>query len=232
MRGDDGVFIFSISHIGQKGVCLLFFEFYEEIQKLFTRAFPPRTPPHPKLKIWGSSRGNNIALLLRVWVLKKEENTNVLQNSYLCTRIAIRFFLNAFINLSALQAAVEIAANALYNWDIHLISSSVARSTSDRSSIPSRVRSGSYVSSSSVRASFSISASSKSHRVFFVTNLPKITKHFFRQRSAATRQINFIKFVANRTDQCPNFSLIKIWSTTSTCSRSVYYGQLCSAISL
>lgn len=50
MRGDDGVFVFSTSHIGQKGVCLLFFEFCEEIQKLFTRAFPPRTPPHPKLK--------------------------------------------------------------------------------------------------------------------------------------------------------------------------------------
>jgi hypothetical protein len=58
-------------------VCLLNFEFYEEIQNSkvvqFTRAFPPRTPPHPKLKIWGSSRGNNIALLLRVWVLKKKK---------------------------------------------------------------------------------------------------------------------------------------------------------------
>ena len=81
--------------------------------------------------------------------VKKEENTHVLQNSYLCTRIAIRFFLNAFINLSALQATVEIAANALYNWDIHLISSSVARSTSSRSSVPSRVRTGSYRISSS-----------------------------------------------------------------------------------
>jgi len=161
-------------------VCLLFFEFYEEIQKLFTRAFPPRTPPHPKLKIWGSSRGNNIALLLRVWVLKKEENTNVLQNSYLCTRIAFRFFLNAFINLGALKATVNVAANALYNWDIHLISSSVARSTSSRSSVPSRVRAGSHrVSSSSAVRFFNISASSKSHRVFFVTTLPKITKNFF-----------------------------------------------------
>ena len=112
-------------------------------------------------------------------VKKKEENTHVLQNSYLCTRIAIRFFLNAFINLSALQATVEIAANALYNWDIHLISSSVARSTSDRSSVPSRVRSSSGKSSRfAVRAFFSVSASSKSHRVFFVTTLPKITKNF------------------------------------------------------
>ena len=116
-----------------------------------------------------------------MWELKKEENTNVLQNSYLSTRIAIRFFLNAFINLRALQATVEIAANALYNWDIHLISSSVARSTSSRSSKPSRVRTGSHrvSSSSAVRSFFSISASSKSHRVFFVTTLPKITMDFF-----------------------------------------------------
>lgn len=118
---------------------------------------------------------------MEVKVKKKEENTHVLQNSYLCTRIAFRFFLNAFINLSATKATVNVAANALYNWDIHLVSSSIARSTSDRSSIPSRVRSSSHVSRSIVRASFSISASSKSHRVFFVTNLPKITKHFFRQ---------------------------------------------------
>ena len=154
-------------------MCLLIFEFYEEIQNSkvveFTRAFPPRTPPHPKLKIWGSSRGNNIALLLRVSEVlkKKEENTHVLQNSYLCTRIAFRFFLCALINLCALKATINVAANALYNWDIHLISSSVARSTSDRSSVPSRVRSGSYrISSSSIRAFFCVSASSKSHRVF------------------------------------------------------------------
>jgi len=154
-------------------VCLLFFEFCEEIQKLLTRAFPPRTPPHPKLKIWGSSRGNNIALLLRVWVLKKEENTNVLQNSYLCTRIAFRFFLNAFINFGALQAAINVAANALNNRDIHLKSSSIARSTSSRSSVPSRVRTGSYrvSSSSAVRLFFSISASSKSHCVKLMTFL-------------------------------------------------------------
>jgi len=51
VRGDDGVFVFSIAHVGVcQGVCPLFFEFYEEIQKLFTRAFPPRTPRHPKLK--------------------------------------------------------------------------------------------------------------------------------------------------------------------------------------
>lgn len=51
MRGDDCVFVFSIAHGGVcQGVCPLFFEFYEEIQKLFTRAFPPRTPRHPKLK--------------------------------------------------------------------------------------------------------------------------------------------------------------------------------------
>ena len=51
MRGDDGVFVFSIAHVGVcQGVCPLFFEFCEEIQKLFTRAFPPRTPRHPKLK--------------------------------------------------------------------------------------------------------------------------------------------------------------------------------------
>lgn len=112
--------------------------------------------------------------------LKKEENTNVLQNSYLCTRIAFRFFLNAFINFSALQATIDVATNTLYYWDIHLISSSVARSTSSRSSVPSRVRTGSYrVSSSSTVRFFNISAFSKSHRVFFVTTLPKITKHFF-----------------------------------------------------
>lgn len=116
-------------------------------------------------------------------VKKKEENTHVLQNSYLCTRIAFRFFLCALINLCALKATVNVAANALYNWDIHLISSSVARSTSDRSSIPSRVRSGSYrISSSSTIRFFSVSASSKSHRVFFVTTLPKIAKHFFSLR--------------------------------------------------
>ena len=116
-------------------------------------------------------------------VKKKEENTHVLQNSYLCTRIALRFFLNAFINLSALKATINVAANALYNWDIHLISSSVARSTSSRSSVPSRVRTGSYRVSSScaVRSFFSISASSKSHCVKLMTFLilkfaaPKVT---------------------------------------------------------
>lgn len=126
-------------------------------------------------------------------VKKKEENTHVLQNSYLCTRIAFRFFLNAFINLGATKATVNVAANALYNWDIHLISSSVARSTSDRSSVPSRVRSGSYRISrrSAVRASFSVSASSKSHHVFFVTTLPKITKHFFYCRCVRNRRCTF-----------------------------------------
>jgi len=167
-----------------------------------------------------------------VSVLKKRRKYPCITKLLASTRIAFRFFLCALINFSALQATVDVATNALYNWDIHLISSSVARSTSDRSSCPSRVRSSSYVSGSSIRTFFCISASSKSHRVFFVTNLPKITKHFFRRRSATTRQINFIKFVAHRTDQCPNFRLIKIWSTTSTCSRSVYYGQLCSVISL
>lgn len=104
--------------------------------------------------------------------LKKEENTNVLQNSYLCTRIAFRFFLNAFINLGATKATIDIAANTLYNWDIHLISSSVARSTSSRSSVPSRVRTSSYrISSSSTERFFSISASSKSHGVKIVTIL-------------------------------------------------------------
>ena len=34
-------------------------------------------------------------------------------------------------------------------------------------------------SSRSIRAFFSVSASSKSHRVFFMTTLPKITRHFF-----------------------------------------------------
>jgi len=108
-----------------------------------------------------------------VKVKKKEENTHVLQNSYLCTRIAFRFFLNAFINLGATKATVNVATNALYNWDIHLISSSVARSTSSRSSVPSRVRSGSYrvSSSSAVRSFFSISASSKSHCVKLMTFL-------------------------------------------------------------
>lgn len=112
-------------------------------------------------------------------VKKKKKIPMYYKNSYLCTRIAIRFFLYAFINFCALQATINVASNALYNWDIHLISSSVARSTSDRSSWPSRVRSSLHVPSSSVRASFSISASAESHRVFFVTTLPKISKHFF-----------------------------------------------------
>lgn len=137
--------------------------------------------------------GNNNSpphLLFRVRSFKKEENTHVLQNSYLSTRIAIRFFLCALINFCALQATINVASNALNHRDIHLISSSVAasvaRSTSDRSSCPSRVRSSSYKSSSSVRAFFSISASSESHRVFFVTTLPKIKEHFF----CAQNQLN------------------------------------------
>ena len=115
----------------------------------------------------------------RGYFKKKEENTHVLQNSYLCTRIAFRFFLNALINFCAPEATIDVAPNALYNRNIHLISSSVARSTSDRSSVQSRVRSSSYKPNSPIRASFTISASSKSHRVFLMTTLPKIAKDFF-----------------------------------------------------
>ena len=156
---------------GKKACVFCCLNFMKNSNSLLGRS--PLGPPTPQIKIWGSSRGNNIALLLRVWGLKKEENTNVLQNSYLSTRIAIRFFLNAFINFGALQATVEIATNALYNWDIHLISSSVARSTSSRSSKPSRVRTGSYrvSNSSAVRSFFSISASSESHCVKIMTFL-------------------------------------------------------------
>ena len=52
MRSDDGVFVFSIAHVGVwQGVCPFYLNFmwYLNIQK-FTRAFPPRTPRHPKLK--------------------------------------------------------------------------------------------------------------------------------------------------------------------------------------
>ena len=144
MRGDDCVFVFSIAHGGVcQGVCPLFFEFYEEIQKLFTRAFPPRTPRHPKLKF-----GEVVEVIILLYYLgcrtqkkksvllgdfarpcgkaraggqkKKEENTHVLQNSYLCARIAFRFFLCAFINLAAPKAAIEIASNAFnYRYSIH-----------------------------------------------------------------------------------------------------------------
>lgn len=108
------------------------------------------------------------------------------QNFYLSTRIAIRFFIYAFINFTAFKATVEIAANALYsNWrDIHLKSSSIARSASvscSRSSKPSRVRSSSHRVSSgfAVRAFFSITSLSESHRVFIVTYLPKVTMNLF-----------------------------------------------------
>ena len=52
---------------------------------------------------------------------KKEENTHVLQNSYLCARIAFRFFLCAFINFATPKAAIEIASNAFNHWyGIHI----------------------------------------------------------------------------------------------------------------
>jgi len=118
-----------------------------------------------------------------VGVKKKKKIPMYYKTPILCTRIAFRFFLNAFIYLGALKATINVATNALYNWDIHLISSSVARSTSSRSSVPSRVRTGSYriSSSSAVRSFFSISTSSKSHCVKLMTFLilkfaaPKVT---------------------------------------------------------
>ena len=112
-------------------------------------------------------------------MLKKRRKYHCITKLLVSTRIAFRFFLYALINFCTFHTTINVAANALNNWDIHLKSSSVARSTSERSSVPSRVRTGLHVSSSSVRAFFSISASSKSHRVFIVTTLPKITKHFF-----------------------------------------------------
>lgn len=52
MRGDDGVFVFSVAHGGVCQACvLLFLNFMKGFEfKKFTRAFPPMTPPHPKLK--------------------------------------------------------------------------------------------------------------------------------------------------------------------------------------
>ena len=94
----------------------------------------------------------------------------------LCARIAFRFFLCALINFAATQATVKVAANTLHNRNgIHLISSSIARSSSvscSRSAVSSRVRS--RISSRTIRAFFSISASSESHRVLFVRTLPKV----------------------------------------------------------
>lgn len=53
MRGDDGVFVFSISHIGQKGVCLLFFEFCEEIQNCLLGRSPLGPPDTPNFEKFG-----------------------------------------------------------------------------------------------------------------------------------------------------------------------------------
>jgi len=101
----------------------------------------------------------------------------------LCARIAFRFFLCALINFAATQATVKVAANTLHNRNgIHLISSSIARSSSvscSRSAVSSSVRSRISSSSRFIRAFFSVCKSSKSHRVFLWRLYQKLQKTLF-----------------------------------------------------